>query len=278
MELNPDFLFDIQVKRLHEYKRQLLNAFSILDIYFALKDGRLTDFYPTVFLFGAKAAPGYYRAKGIIKYLNEIAKRVNGDPDMKGRMQVVFVQNYDVYYAEKLIPAADVSEQISTAGTEASGTSNMKFMLNGAVTLGTLDGANIEIVEQAGAENNFIFGATVEEIASAASTYDPKALCRDNPRIRRVVDTLVDGTFSDGGTGMFRELYDSLMTGASWHRPDQYYLLLDFESYCDAKLRVNRAYRDRAAFARKCLLNTANAGKFSSDRTIREYAREIWGV
>ena len=278
VELNPDFLFDIQVKRLHEYKRQLLNAFSILDIYFALKDGRLTDFYPTVFLFGAKAAPGYYRAKGIIKYLNEIAKRVNGDPDMKGRMQVVFVQNYDVSYAEKLIPAADVSEQISTAGTEASGTSNMKFMLNGAVTLGTLDGANIEIVEQAGAENNFIFGATVDEIASAASTYDPKALCRDNPRVRRVVDTLVDGTFSDGGTGMFRELYDSLMTGASWHRPDQYYLLLDFESYCDAKLRVNRAYRDRASFARKCLLNTANAGKFSSDRTIREYAREIWGV
>ena len=274
VELNPDFLFDIQVKRLHEYKRQLLNAFSILDIYFALKDGRLTDFYPTVFLFGAKAAPGYYRAKGIIKYLNEIAKRVNGDPDMKGRMQVVFVQNYDVSYAEKLIPAADVSEQISTAGTEASGTSNM---LNGAVTLGTLDGANIEIVEQAGAENNFIFGATVDEIASAASTYDPKALCRDNPRVRRVVDTLVDGTFSDGGTGMFRELYDSLMTGASWHRPDQYYLLLDFESYCDAKLRVNRAYRDRASVARKCLLNSANAGKFSSDRSIRVSAREIWG-
>ena len=278
VELDPDFLFDIQVKRLHEYKRQLLNAFSILDIYFALKEGRLRDFYPTVFLFGAKAAPGYYRAKGIIKYLNEIAKLVNGDPDMKGRMQVVFVQNYDVSYAEKLIPAADVSEQISTAGTEASGTSNMKFMLNGAVTLGTLDGANIEIVEQAGAENNFIFGATVDEIASAASSYDPKAVCRDHPRVRRVVDTLVDGTFSDGGTGMFRELYDSLMTGASWHRPDQYYLLLDFESYCDAKLRVNRAYRDRASFARKCLVNTANAGKFSSDRTIREYAREIWGV
>lgn len=277
-DLNPDFLFDIQVKRLHEYKRQLLNAFSILDIYFALKEGSLTDFYPTVFLFGAKAAPGYYRAKGIIKYINEIAKRVNGDPDMKGRMQVIFVQNYDVSYAEKLIPAADVSEQISTAGTEASGTSNMKFMLNGAVTLGTLDGANIEIVEQAGADNNFIFGATIGEITAASAGYDPRALCRDNPRIRRVVDTLVDGTFSDGGTGIFRELYDSLMVGASWHRPDQYYLLLDFESYCDAKLRVNRAYRDRAAFARKCLINIANAGKFSSDRTIREYAREIWGI
>ena len=279
VELNPDFLFDIQVKRLHEYKRQLLNAFSILDIYFALKDGRLTDFYPTVFLFGAKAAPGYYRAKGIIKYLNEIAKRVNDDPDMKGRMQVVFVQNYDVSYAEKLIPAADVSEQISTAGTEASGTSNMKFMLNGAVTLGTLDGANIEIAEQAGAENEYIFGARADEIARLQEDgYDPNAVLAAEPRAKRVVESLVDGTFSDGGTGMFRELYASLTEGASWHKPDHYFLMRDFIEYCDARLAVNRDYRDARAFAAKCVRNVANAGVFSSDRTILEYARDIWHV
>lgn len=277
-ELNPDFLFDVQIKRLHEYKRQLLNAFSILDLYFAIKDGTLTDFTPTAFLFGAKAAPGYRRAKGIIKFINEIARMVDADPEVRNKIQVLFVQNYNVSYAEKLIPAADVSEQISTAGTEASGTGNMKLMLNGAVTLGTLDGANIEIVEQAGAENNYIFGATVEEIAQNLDTYDPKALYESNPRIRRVVDTLIDGTLDDGDTGLFRELYDSLLKGASWHRPDQYYLLRDFESYCDAKLRANRDYCNAVQFSRKCLTNTAHAGQFSSDRTVREYAREIWGI
>ena len=215
--MNPDFLFDIQIKRLHEYKRQLLHAFSILDLYFACKEGKIPDFYPTVFLFGAKAAPGYYRAKGIIKYINEIAKKINEDPAVNQKMQVLFVHNYNVSYAEKLIPAADISEQISTAGTEASGTSNMEFMLNGAVTLGTLDGANIEIVEQSGAENNYIFGATVDEIAAVQDSYDPKRIYERNPRIRRVVDTLIDGTFSDNGTGMFQELYDSLLKGASWH-------------------------------------------------------------
>ena len=276
--LQPDFLFDVQIKRLHEYKRQLLNAFSILDIYFALKDGSLTNWYPTVFFFGAKAAPGYDRAKGIIKYINEIAKRVNQDPDTKDRLQVLFVQNYNVSYAEKLIPAADISEQISTAGTEASGTSNMKFMLNGAVTLGTMDGANIEIVEQAGIENNYIFGATVEQLA-ALREYDPSRILQENARIRRVVETLIDGTFSDGGTGMFRELYDSLTVGASWHKPDQYFLLLDFLPYCDAKCRANQDYaRQRTAFTRKCLMNTAGAGVFSSDRAIAEYASEIWRV
>ena len=190
---------------------------------------------------------------------------------------MLFVQNYNVSYAEKLIPAADVSEQISTAGTEASGTSNMKFMLNGAVTLGTLDGANIEIVEQAGRENNYIFGATVEQL-TALDGYDPARILQENARIRRVVETLIDGTFSDGGTGMFRELYDSLTIGASWHRPDQYYLLLDFLPYCDAKRQANRDYAQRVAFTRKCLLNTAGAGVFSSDRTILEYANEIWRV
>ncbi len=274
--VNPDFIFDIQVKRLHEYKRQLLNAFSILDIYFGLKDGRISEFNPTCFIFGAKAAPGYYRAKGIIKFINEIAKLIDGDETVKDKLQVVFVSNYNVSYAEKLTPAADVSEQISTAGTEASGTGNMKFMLNGAVTLGTYDGANVEIVEQAGEENNYIFGARVEDIERIKDSYDPKAYYEENPRIKRVMDTLVDGTFSDDGTGMFAELYNSILCGAHWHKPDHYYLLLDFLPYCEEKLRVNREYSDTYAFRRKCFINTANAGLFSSDRTIKDYADEIW--
>lgn len=277
--LFPEFIFDVQVKRLHEYKRQLLNALSILDIYYGIKEGRIKDFYPTAFLFGAKAAPGYYRAKGVIKFINEIAKMINSDDEINRKMQVLFVQNYNVSYAEKLIPAADISEQISTAGTEASGTGNMKFMLNGAVTMGTLDGANIEIVEQAGAENNYIFGATVEEIREKAPTYSPREIYNNNPRIKRVLDTLIDGTFSDGGTGMFRELYNSILEGASWHKPDQYYLLLDFEAYCDARIKANGDYRDnKQEFAKKCFMNMLNAGKFSSDRTILEYAKEIWGL
>lgn len=278
VRVNPDFIFDVQVKRLHEYKRQLLNAFSILDIYFGLKDGRIRSFYPTVFLFGAKAAPGYYRAKGIIKFINEIARRINNDPTVNDKMQVVFVSNYNVSYAEKIMPAADVSEQISTAGTEASGTSNMKFMLNGAVTLGTYDGANIEIVQQAGEENNYIFGARVEELERIADTYRPKELYEQNPRIRAVVDTLVDGTFDDGGTGMFRELYAALLEGASWHKADHYYLLYDFLPYCETRRKTNADYEDRFRFTQKCLMNTANAGQFSSDRTIRQYANEIWGL
>lgn len=276
IKINPNFIYDIQIKRLHEYKRQLLNAFSILDIYYGLKDGRITDFNPTVFIFGAKAAPGYFRAKGIIKYINEISKLIDSDPDMKDKLQVVFVTNYNVSYAEKLTPAADVSEQISTAGTEASGTGNMKFMLNGAVTLGTFDGANVEIVEQAGEENNFIFGARVEDIEKLGDTYNPKKIYEENPRIKKVVDTLVDGTFSDGGTGMFEELYKSILEGASWHKPDHYYLLLDFIPYVTAKLRVNKNYSDQHDFRRKCFINTANAGVFSSDRTIRDYNNEVW--
>jgi glycogen/starch/alpha-glucan phosphorylases len=274
--VNPDFIFDIQVKRLHEYKRQLLNAFSILDIYFGLKEGRITDFNPTVFIFGAKSAPGYFRAKGIIKFINEVAKMIERDVDVKDKLQVIFIQNYNVSYAEKLMPAADVSEQISTAGTEASGTGNMKFMLNGAVTLGTFDGANVEIVEQAGEENNYIFGARVEHIRQMRDYYNPREVYENNPRIKKVLDTLVDGTFHDGNTGMFKEIYDSLLNGAGWDKPDHYYLLLDFIAYCDEKLKVNKDYSDRYAFRRKCFLNTVKAGKFSSDRTIKEYANEIW--
>ena len=274
--VDPSFVFDVQIKRLHEYKRQLLNGFSILDIYYGLKDGTITDFTPTLFLFGAKSAPGYQRAKAIIRYLNQIAKLINNDPEVAGKMQVVFVQNYNCSYAEHIIPAADISEQISPAGTEASGTGNMKLMLNGAVTLGTLDGANVEIVRQAGAENNYIFGATVEELEAIRDTYNPMELYEANPRLRRVVDSLIDGTVPTDDE--FRELHDSLLKGASWHKADHYYLLKDLDSYQEARLRANRDYRDRLAFGKKCLLNVASAGKFSSDRTIRQYAQEIWHV
>jgi starch phosphorylase len=278
VSLPPDFLFDTQVKRMHEYKRQLLNAFSVMDIYYSLKEGSLTDFTPTCFLFGAKAAPGYKRAKAVIKYVHEVANLVNNDPAVHDKMRVVFVQNYNCSYAEHIIPAADISEQISPAGTEASGTGNMKFMLNGTVTLGTFDGANIEIVEQAGEENNYIFGARVEDIARVKDSYRPRDIYDREPRVRRAVDTLVNGALPDGGDGMFRELYESLLEGTSWHAPDHYYLLLDFLPYQEARLRANRDYRDRIAFGRKCLLNIAGAGKFSSDRTIAEYASELWNI
>ncbi|MDR1003076.1 MAG: glycogen/starch/alpha-glucan phosphorylase [Oscillospiraceae bacterium] len=278
IKLGSNFIFDIQIKRLHEYKRQLMNAFSILYIYFGIKDGTIKNFNPTAFIFGAKAAPGYYRAKGIIKFINEIGNLINSDKDTKELMKVVFVSNYNVTYAEYLTPAADISEQISTAGTEASGTGNMKFMVNGAVTLGTLDGANVEIAEQAGEENNYIFGARVEDIGRIADSYNPVEIYENNPLIKRVVDTLTDGTFSDEGTGMFEELKASLLKGASWHKPDNYYILLDLIPYCEARLRANRDYSDRTAFARKCCANFINSGKFSSDRTIRQYAEEIWGL
>ncbi len=276
IELNPDSVFDIQVKRLHEYKRQLLNAFSIMDIYFDLKEGKLPDFTPTTFIFGAKAAPGYERAKSIIRYINRIAKLVNNDPAVNGKIKVVFVQNYNCSYAEYLIPAADISEQISPAGTEASGTGNMKFMLNGAVTLGTLDGANVEIVEKAGMENNYIFGSTIEDITRVKDSYRSRDIYERDVRIRRVVDTLIDGTVpSDEG---LKELHTSIIDGASYHKPDHYYLLLDYVSYLVTKKRAISDWRDRDAFARKCLMNIASAGKFSADRSIADYAKTIWYV
>ena len=278
VSLNPDAIFDIQVKRLHEYKRQLLNAFSILYLYYGIKEGSIRDFYPTTFIFGAKSAPGYRRAKGIIKLINEIANLVNNDPQTKDVLKVLFVTNYNVSYAEKLVAAADVSVQISTAGTEASGTGNMKFMINGAVTLGTLDGANVEIVEEAGNENNYIFGAKVEELSSIMQTYNPKGIYDCDEKIRRVVDALVNGTLNDGGSGLFREIYDSLLYGAGWTRPDNYYVLGDLNSFIETRLRLNRDYQDRKAFAKKCFINMANSGKFSSDRTIRHYSSEIWKI
>ena len=274
--LNPDFMFDVQVKRLHEYKRQLLNALSIVDIYFRLKNGELPDFQPTVYLFGAKSAPGYARAKAVIRYINRISRMINNDPDVHEKLKVVFVQNYNCSYAEHIIPAADVSEQISPAGTEASGTGNMKLMLNGAVTLGTLDGANVEIVKEAGMENNYIFGATVEQINNARDSYYARGIYDCNPYLHRAIDTLVDGTVpTDDGQ---RELYHALLDGTHWHKADHYFLLLDYASYMDAKLRVNRDYADRLAFGRKCLVNVASGAKFSSDRTIAQYAEEIWHI
>lgn len=277
IEIAADTAFDIQIKRLHEYKRQLLNAFSILWIYYGIKDGSIKDFTPTTFIFGAKSAPGYRRAKAIIKYINEVGRIVSSDPETRDLIKVVFVQNYNVSYAEKLVAAADISEQISTAGTEASGTGNMKLMLNGAVTLGTYDGANIEIVQEAGEENNYIFGAKVEELERILPDYDSRRTFAENKRIKKVVSSLIDGSVSDGGSGDFRELYTSLLDGASWHKPDNYYLLGDIESYVETKLLCLNDYRsDRLAFAKKQWLNMCNAGKFSSDRTIADYAQNIW--
>lgn len=278
-DINPESIFDIQIKRLHEYKRQLLNAFSILYIYYGIKDGSIKNFAPTTFIFGAKSAPGYRRAKAIIKFINEIGKLIAQDEEVNKLIKVVFVSNYNVSYAEKLVAGADISEQISTAGTEASGTGNMKLMLNGAVTLGTYDGANVEIVEEAGEENNYIFGAKVEELAEIVPTYESRKIFAENKNIQRVVLSLINGTVSDGGSGDFRELYYSLLDGASWHKPDHYYLLGDLESYVEAKLRANRDYaEDRLAFAKKQWLNMCNAGKFSSDRTIADYAENIWKI
>ena len=276
VQLNPEFIFDVQVKRLHEYKRQLMNALSIVDIYFRLKNGELPNFHPTVYIFGAKSAPGYARAKAIIRYINRIARMINNDPAVADKLKVVFVQNYNVSYAEHIIPAADISEQISPAGTEASGTGNMKLMLNGAVTLGTLDGANVEIAQEAGMENEYIFGHTVEQINACKDSYYARGIYDTNPYLHRAIDTLVDGTVPTDDAQ--RELYHALLDGASWHKPDHYFVLLDYASYIDTKLKANADYADRLNFGRKCLLNIASGAKFSSDRTIAQYASEIWHV
>ncbi|MCT4544925.1 MAG: glycogen/starch/alpha-glucan family phosphorylase [Vallitalea sp.] len=283
--LDENFIFDVQIKRLHEYKRQFMNALSILDIYYRLKENEIKDFSPTAFIFGAKAAPGYARAKAIIKFINEVANLINNDKEINDKMKVVFIQNYNVSYAEKIIPAANVSEQISTAGTEASGTGNMKLMLNGAVTIGTYDGANIEIVREAGEENNYIFGAREDEILDIWDTYNPKNIYDEDKNIKRVIDTLIDGTFNDGMNdeegkieGSFHELYNSLLNGTSWHQPDHYFILHDFNKYFEARMKLNKDYINEIEFAKKCFINTVNAGFFSSDRTIREYASDIWKV
>ena len=275
--LDPQSIFDVQVKRLHEYKRQLLNVLHIMYLYNRLLED--SDFNPPArtYIFGAKAASGYRRAKSIIKLINTVAERINNDRRVRGKLRVIFVENYRVSLAEKLFPASDVSEQISTAGKEASGTGNMKFMINGALTLGTLDGANIEIVEEAGEENAFIFGLTADEIHKIEKdhSYFPQKYLDRNPELAKVVNQLVDGTY-DPSHQLFKELHDSLVYGVEGQRPDVYYVLADFDAYVDAQEKVASAYTNQQEWAKKALLNIARSGKFSSDRTIEDYVRDIW--
>ena len=278
IDLNVDSVFDVQIKRLHEYKRQLLNALYALNLYDRIKEDPKLDLPPVTILFGAKAAPGYFRAKAIIKFINEIAKMIDNDPDMKGRLKVVFVENYNVSNGEKMFPAADVSEQISTAGLEASGTGNMKFMMNGAVTLGTLDGANVEIAEAVGNDNIYIFGCRSQDMAATKAYYNPQWQYENIPGIKKALDRLVDGTFNDEGTGMFHDLYNGILYGTNWQPGDPYYVLGDFDDYRKTRDRLYTDYKDEMKWAQMCWINICNSGKFSSDRTITEYADDIWKV
>lgn len=276
VDVDPNSIFDVQVKRLHEYKRQLLNILHVMYLYNQLKENPELDMVPHTFIFGAKASAGYRRAKAIIKLINSVADVVNNDNSIKGKIKVVFIENYRVSNAEIIFAAADVSEQISTASKEASGTGNMKFMLNGAPTLGTMDGANVEIVEEVGEENAFIFGLSSQEVIDFEHNdeYKPREIYNTDEEIRKVVDQLVDGTYGD--PELFRELYSSLLDSNGYERADQYFILKDFRSYAEAQKKVDTAYRDKEAWAKMALLNVAKCGKFSSDRTIEEYAKEIW--
>ncbi len=278
IEVNPHSIFDVQVKRLHEYKRQLLNILHIMYLYNEIKEHPEMDFYPRTFIFGAKAAAGYRRAKLTIKLINNVAEVINNDASINGKIKVVFIENYRVSNAEWIFAASDVSEQISTASKEASGTGNMKFMLNGALTLGTMDGANVEIVEEVGKENAFIFGLSADEVIRYENNggYDPMSYFNNNPKIRTVLMQLINGMYSNGDMQMFREIYDSLLNTNSSDRADTYFILADFESYAEAQRRVEAAYRDEEGWARSAILNVAKSGKFTSDRTIQEYVDDIW--
>ena len=277
IEIDPEAIFDVQIKRLHEYKRQLLNAIYILDLYFRMKQDPSLQVPKRVFIFGAKAAPGYIRAKGVIKLINAIADLVNNDPVVSQTIKVVFVHNYNVSPAEHIIPAADVSEQISMAGKEASGTSNMKFMMNGALTLGTLDGANVEILEAVGDDNAYIFGATEDELPALRESYDPVWHYENVPGLKRVLDAFTDGTLDDNGSGWFADLRRSLLE-ASYEPADVYYVLGDFASYRETKDAMAADYADTRAWQRKAWVNITRSGRFSSDRTISDYAREVWKI
>ncbi|MBS5363670.1 MAG: glycogen/starch/alpha-glucan phosphorylase [Butyribacter sp.] len=277
IEVDPRSIFDVQVKRLHEYKRQLLNILHVMYLYNKLKQNPGMDFYPRTFIFGAKASAGYMRAKSIIKLINSVGDVINNDASINGKIKVVFIENYRVSNAEIIFAAADVSEQISTASKEASGTGNMKFMLNGALTLGTMDGANVEIVDEVGEENAFIFGLSSDEVIAYEHNgqYNPRDIYNSDADIRAVLTQLVDGTYSQGNFEEFRDIYNSLLDGQGG-RPDMYFILKDFRSYAEAQERVESAYKDEKKWARSAMLNTAKSGKFSSDRTIEEYAKEIW--
>ncbi len=278
IEVNPRSIFDVQVKRLHEYKRQLLNILHVMYLYNELKKNPDMDFYPRTFIFGAKASAGYRRAKAIIKLINSVADVVNNDKGINDKIKVVFIENYRVSNAEIIFAAADVSEQISTASKEASGTGNMKFMLNGALTLGTMDGANVEIVEEAGEENAFIFGLSSDEVIAFEHNrqYNPREIYNTDSEIRAVLTQLVDGTYSPGNSEEFREIYSSLLENTGGSPADMYFILKDFRSYAEAQRKVEQAYRDKTGWARSAMLNVAKCGKFSSDRTIEEYAKDIW--
>ena len=279
IEVNPRSIFDVQVKRLHEYKRQLLNILHVMYLYNDLKKNPEKEFYPRTFIFGAKASAGYHRAKAIIKLINSVADVINNDKSIDDKIKVVFIENYRVSNAEWIFAAADVSEQISTASKEASGTGNMKFMLNGAVTLGTMDGANVEIVEEVGKENAFIFGLSSDEVIAYEHNgqYNPREIYNTDSEIRAVLTQLVDGTYAPGNPEEFRDIYNSLLDGQGG-RPDMYFILADFRSYAEAQKRVEEAYKDAQGWAKMAMLNVAKCGKFSSDRTIEEYAKEIWNL
>ncbi len=278
IEVDPRSIFDVQVKRLHEYKRQLLNILHIMHLYNELKQNPDMDFYPRTFIFGAKASAGYRRAKAIIKLINSVGDVINNDRNIQGKIKVVFIENYRVSNAELIFAAADVSEQISTASKEASGTGNMKFMLNGALTLGTMDGANVEIVEEVGKENAFIFGLTSEEVINYEQNggYNPRDIYNNDQDIRNVLTQLINGFYLPNDMEMFRELYNSLLDQNGYERADQYFILKDFRSYEEAQKKVQEAYRNQAGWARSAMLNVAHVGKFSSDRTIQEYVDDIW--
>ncbi|MCP1386661.1 glycogen/starch/alpha-glucan phosphorylase [Corynebacterium sp. TA-R-1] len=279
VEVDPDSIFDAQIKRLHEYKRQLMNALYVLDLYFRIKEDGERDVPKRTFIFGAKAAPGYTMAKGIIKLINAIGELVNNDPEVSQFIHVVFVENYNVSPAEQIIPASDVSEQISTAGKEASGTSNMKFMMNGALTLGTMDGANVEIVDAVGNENAYIFGAFEEELPELKRNYNPRMVAQETPGLMRTLDALTDGTLDDQGTGAFHDIRTSLLDGFGYGEPDVYYVIGDYASYRETRDRMAQDYyADPDAWARKCWINICESGRFSSDRTIRDYAEEVWKI
>lgn len=278
ISLDPDSIFDVQVKRLHEYKRQLLNILHVMYLYNQMKEHPEREYIPRTYIFGAKASAGYHIAKLIIKLINNVALVVNNDPSINGKLKVVFIEDYKVSNAELIFAAADVSEQISTASKEASGTSNMKFMLNGAITLGTMDGATVEMVEEMGAENAVIFGMSADEVIQHErnNDYDPLLIYQNDPDIRKILDQLKSGFYSAGDPNMFSDIVDSLLTNKFTQRPDTYFVLKDFRSYSEASDKIEDLYKDRRNWARKCLLNMAHSGKFSSDRTIEEYVRDIW--
>ena len=278
VEVDPRSIFDVQVKRLHEYKRQLLNILHVMYLYNQIKEHPEMSFYPKTYIFGAKASAGYIRAKEIIKLINSVADVINNDRSINGKLKVVFIEDYRVSNAELIFAAADISEQISTASKEASGTGNMKFMMNGAPTLGTMDGANVEIVDEVGIDNAFIFGLSADEVINYEQNggYNPYDIYNNDPDIHRVVDQMVDGTYSNGDTEMYRDLYNSLLNNQGGSRADMYFILKDFRSYADAQARAMEAYKDKEKWAKMALKNTACCGKFSADRTIQEYVDDIW--